>query len=238
MWSATYNVSTAWTASWTTRATCCGPRSCAPRRSPRASSATRRTRATPPSSPRCRRYGPLSQQELAKGLNVNRTVMVKLIDGLEAQRLRRARPQPAGPARLRAARHPCRPGVDGRDAAADGARGRRARPRTSRSAEHERLNALLRALIETPPPRAGRPHRVPARPRPPPLPRARGRSAQAVRHPGPPVRRADAPRGRDLLPARARRPPAGQHAGRGRARRRARGGAGWSSAGATRSTGA
>ena len=31
--------------------------------------------------------GPLSQQQLAKGLNVNRTVMVKLIDGLEARGL-------------------------------------------------------------------------------------------------------------------------------------------------------
>src|SRR4051794_30734191 len=30
-------------------------------------------------------YGPLSQQQLAVGLNVNRTAMVKLIDGLEAK---------------------------------------------------------------------------------------------------------------------------------------------------------
>ena len=44
--------------------------------------------------------GPLSQQQLAKGLDVNRTVMVKLIDGLEARGLRRARAQPGRPPRL------------------------------------------------------------------------------------------------------------------------------------------
>jgi DNA-binding MarR family transcriptional regulator len=96
-------------------------------------------------------YGPLSQAELAKGLSVNRTVMVKLIDGLEAkgfvERIR-------NPDDRRAyALHPTRAGLESMTEML---------PRMARaeaeltaglsSAEHARLNALLRELIAPPPP--------------------------------------------------------------------------------------
>jgi DNA-binding MarR family transcriptional regulator len=95
--------------------------------------------------------GPLSQQELALRLNVNRTVMVKLIDGLEArghvERLRNPRDRRAY------ALHATREGLE---------RMAEMLPRMARaeaeltanlsSAEHQRLNELMRALIATPPP--------------------------------------------------------------------------------------
>ena len=66
--------------------------------------------------------GPRSQQELATGLSVNRTVMVKLIDGLEARGFveRVRNPHDRRAYALHAT--PAGPGVHGRDAAADAAR--------------------------------------------------------------------------------------------------------------------
>jgi DNA-binding MarR family transcriptional regulator len=95
--------------------------------------------------------GPLSQQELSKGLNVNRSAMVKLIDGLEArghvERIRNPQDRRAY------ALHPTPAGLESMAELL---------PRMARSeaeltanlsdAEHERLNALLRMLIATPPP--------------------------------------------------------------------------------------
>jgi DNA-binding MarR family transcriptional regulator len=96
-------------------------------------------------------YGPLSQQQLGNGLNVNRTAMVKLIDGLEARGyVERVR----NPADRRAyALHATPAGV----ASMSEMLPRMARAEAEltanlSSAEHERLNALLRPLIEPPPP--------------------------------------------------------------------------------------
>jgi DNA-binding MarR family transcriptional regulator len=95
--------------------------------------------------------GPLSQQELAKGLNVNRTVMVKLIDVLEARGFvaRVRNPQD----RRAYALHATQAGLESMAELL---------PRLIRSeteltanlsaAEHTRLNELLRALIAPPPP--------------------------------------------------------------------------------------
>ena len=44
--------------------------------------------------------GPRSQQQLAESLNVNRTMMVKLIDGLEARGLVERRVDPGPPVRV------------------------------------------------------------------------------------------------------------------------------------------
>jgi DNA-binding MarR family transcriptional regulator len=95
--------------------------------------------------------GPLSQQELSKGLNVNRTVMVKLIDGLEARGFvervrnpqdRRAYALHATPAGL-ASMAAMLPQIVRSEAELTA---------NLSDAEHERLNALLRPLIATPPP--------------------------------------------------------------------------------------
>jgi DNA-binding MarR family transcriptional regulator len=95
--------------------------------------------------------GPLSQQELAKGLSVNRTVMVKLIDGLEARGLvervrnpkdRRAYALLATPA-----------GLEYMTAMLPRVLRAEAELTANLSApEHERLNALLRPLIAPPAP--------------------------------------------------------------------------------------
>src|SRR3954469_495404 len=86
-------------------------------------------------------YGPLSQQQVAKGLNVNRTAMVKLIDGLEARGfVERVR----NPEDRRAyALHATAAGLE--DKAAMQPRILRAEAELTASlsaAEHERLNAL------------------------------------------------------------------------------------------------
>ena len=95
--------------------------------------------------------GPLSQQELALRLNVNRTVMVKVMDGLEARgHVERVR----NPQDRRAyALHVTAAGLDWLAAA---------QPRVLRAeaeltaalspVEHARLNELLRGLIAPPPP--------------------------------------------------------------------------------------
>lgn len=95
--------------------------------------------------------GPLSQQQLAGELDVNRTVMVKLIDGLEARGLVERMRNPGD--RRAYLLHPTRAG---RETLAE------LLPRMARAeaeltdrlsaAERERLNELLRALIAPPPP--------------------------------------------------------------------------------------
>jgi DNA-binding MarR family transcriptional regulator len=95
--------------------------------------------------------GPLSQQELSKGLNVNRTVMVKLIDGLEArgyvERIR-------NPADRRAyALHATPAGLESMaEMLPRMARAEQELTEFLSEFEHARLNALLRELIATPPP--------------------------------------------------------------------------------------
>jgi DNA-binding MarR family transcriptional regulator len=95
--------------------------------------------------------GPLSQQQLAAALGVNRTAMVKLIDRLEGRGLvERARNPDDRRAYLLL---PTRAGTQTlaemlpRMARADAELTEPLSP-----AEHERLNALLRALIGEPPP--------------------------------------------------------------------------------------
>jgi DNA-binding MarR family transcriptional regulator len=95
--------------------------------------------------------GPLSQQELAKGLNVNRTVMVKLIDGLEARGFVARTRNPDD--RRAYALHATAAGLESMAAMLP----RMARAEAELTAnlsesEHGRLNALLRELIATPPP--------------------------------------------------------------------------------------
>jgi DNA-binding MarR family transcriptional regulator len=95
--------------------------------------------------------GPLSQQELSKGLNVNRTVMVKLIDGLESrgfvERIR-------NPADRRAyALHATPAGLESMaEMLPRMARAEKELTESLSESEHARLNALLRELIATPPP--------------------------------------------------------------------------------------
>jgi DNA-binding MarR family transcriptional regulator len=94
--------------------------------------------------------GPLSQQELAEGLSVNRTVMVKLIDGLEARGFveRVRNPQD----RRAYALHPTAAGLEYMAAMLPRMLSAEAELTASLSAgEHERLNALLRPLIASPP---------------------------------------------------------------------------------------
>jgi DNA-binding MarR family transcriptional regulator len=95
--------------------------------------------------------GPLSQQELAKGLNLNRTVMVKVIDGLEARGLVERVRNPED--RRAYALHPTAEGLESMAAMLP----RMARAEAELTAnlsesEHRRLNELLRELIATPPP--------------------------------------------------------------------------------------
>jgi len=98
-------------------------------------------------------YGPLSQQQLANGLNVNRTAMVKLIDGLESrgfvERIR-------NPDDRRAyALHATRAGLESMtEMLPRMARAERELTENLGEVEHARLNVLVRALIETPPPPA------------------------------------------------------------------------------------
>ena len=164
-------------------------------------------------------YGPLSQQQLGNGLNVNRTAMVKLIDGLEARGYVERAAQPGRPSRLRVARHTGGGCVHERDAAPDGpCRGRTdGEPLIRRARTAQRAAATADRAASA---HARRSHRVPARPRAPRLPRGIRRGAGAAGPADPSVRRADADRGRDGLPARARRSPAGLDPGRGRAGRR------------------
>src|SRR4051812_48523801 len=96
-------------------------------------------------------YGPLSQQQLANGLNVNRTAMVKLIDGLEAkgfvERIRNPEDRRAY------ALHATRAGLESMtEMLPRMARAEKELTENLSESEHARLNALLRALIETPPP--------------------------------------------------------------------------------------
>src|SRR3954449_5189748 len=96
-------------------------------------------------------YGPLSQQQLANGLNVNRTAMVKLIDGLEAkgfvERIRNPEDRRAY------ALHATRAGLESMtEMLPRMARAERELTEHLSQAEHTRLNVLLRALIATPPP--------------------------------------------------------------------------------------
>jgi DNA-binding MarR family transcriptional regulator len=96
-------------------------------------------------------YGPLSQQQLANGLNVNRTAMVKLIDGLEARGfVERVR----NPDDRRAyALHATPAGVESMaEMLPRMARAEAELTAMLSSAEHQRLNALLRPLIAPPPP--------------------------------------------------------------------------------------
>jgi DNA-binding MarR family transcriptional regulator len=95
--------------------------------------------------------GPLSQQELSKRLNVNRTVMVKLIDGLEARgHVERIR----NPADRRAyALHATPAGLESMaEMLPRMARAEQELTEFLSESEHARLNALLRELIATPPP--------------------------------------------------------------------------------------
>jgi DNA-binding MarR family transcriptional regulator len=95
--------------------------------------------------------GPLSQQELALRLNVNRTAMVKLIDSLETRGyVERVR----NPDDRRAyALHATQAGLESLTAmlpVLERAEGELTAELSA--AEHARLNELLRALIDTPPP--------------------------------------------------------------------------------------
>jgi DNA-binding MarR family transcriptional regulator len=95
--------------------------------------------------------GPLSQQQLAKALDVNRTAMVKLIDGLERRGLvERVRNPDDRRAYLLL---PTRAGTQTlAEMLPRMARAEAELTERLTAAEHERLNALLRALIDEPPP--------------------------------------------------------------------------------------
>ena len=131
--------------------------------------------------------GPVSQQELATRLNVNRTVMVKLIDSLEQRGLvervrnpenRRAyalQPTPAG----REALLELLPRMDERRGRAHGAAGRRRRRAAQGAAARaDRVGAA----------RAGPAARLPAVQDAPPLPRPCRSGARAARAADPPLR--------------------------------------------------
>jgi DNA-binding MarR family transcriptional regulator len=96
-------------------------------------------------------YGPLSQQQLANGLNVNRTAMVKLIDGLEAkgfvERIRNPEDRRAY------ALHATRAGLESMtEMLPRMARAEQELTDQLSASEHARLNELLRGLIDPPPP--------------------------------------------------------------------------------------
>ncbi len=95
--------------------------------------------------------GPLSQQQLAKALDVNRTAMVKLIDALEERGLvERVRNPDDRRAYLLL---PTRAGVETlAEMLPRMARAEAELTEQLTAPEHERLNALLRALIDQPPP--------------------------------------------------------------------------------------
>ena len=95
--------------------------------------------------------GPLSQQHLAKALDVNRTSMVKLIDGLEGRGLvERVRNPDDRRAYLLL---PTRTGIETlAEMLPRMARAEAELTERLTAAEHARLNELLRALIEQPPP--------------------------------------------------------------------------------------
>jgi DNA-binding MarR family transcriptional regulator len=95
--------------------------------------------------------GPLSQQHLAKALDVNRTSMVKLIDGLEGRGLvERVRNPDDRRAYLLL---PTRAGIETlAELLPRMARAEAELTERLSAAEHARLNELLRALIDTPPP--------------------------------------------------------------------------------------
>jgi DNA-binding MarR family transcriptional regulator len=95
--------------------------------------------------------GALSQQELAERLDVNRTVMVKLIDSLESRGLveRRRNPQDRRAYMLEPT-HAAREAMAEMLPRMQRAEGELTAPLSP--PEHERLNALLRELIEPPPP--------------------------------------------------------------------------------------
>jgi DNA-binding MarR family transcriptional regulator len=96
-------------------------------------------------------YGPLSQQQLANGLNVNRTAMVKLIDGLEARGLvERIRNRDD---RRAYALHATRAGLESMtEMLPRMARAEAELTEALSETEHARLNELVRALIPPPPP--------------------------------------------------------------------------------------
>ena len=95
--------------------------------------------------------GPLSQQQLAKDLSINRTVMVKLIDSLEARGLVERVRNPGD--RRAYALHPTRLGLENlTEMLPRMARAESELTAGLSAAEHARLNELLRALIEEPPP--------------------------------------------------------------------------------------
>ena len=166
--------------------------------------------------------GPLSQQELALRLNVNRTMMVKLIDSLEARGLVERVRNPSD--RRAYALHPTRAGLESMAEML---------PRMDRAAaeltEHltdAGARSAQRAAASADRPTAAGARRssgLPALPCAPPVPRTRRRGPDAVRPPDPPLRGAHAAGGRRAVAARARGPAAGQRTGRGRDRRRARG---------------
>jgi DNA-binding MarR family transcriptional regulator len=96
-------------------------------------------------------YGPLSQKQLANGLNVNRTAMVKLIDGLEARGLV-ARVRDPGDRRAYAL-HATPEGLESMAEMLPRMATAEAELTSALSqTEHARLNELLRALIAPPPP--------------------------------------------------------------------------------------
>jgi DNA-binding MarR family transcriptional regulator len=95
--------------------------------------------------------GPLSQQDLAERLSVNRTVMVKLIDGLEARGLVERVRNPND--RRAYALHATAAGLESMAAMLPRVQRAEAELTASLSAgEHERLNALLLPLIAPPAP--------------------------------------------------------------------------------------
>jgi len=96
-------------------------------------------------------YGPLSQQQLANGLNVNRSAMVKLIDGLEARGLVERIRNPDD--RRAYALHATRAGLESMtEMLPRMARAEAELTEALSETEHARLNELVRALIEPPPP--------------------------------------------------------------------------------------
>jgi DNA-binding MarR family transcriptional regulator len=96
-------------------------------------------------------YGPLSQQQLAKGLDVNRTAMVKLIDRLEARGLVERVRNPAD--RRAYALHATQAGLASMTEMLPRMAAVEAELTERLSAdEHARLNELLLPLIDPPPP--------------------------------------------------------------------------------------
>ena len=153
IWSATYNRVRRGRDSWTTRATSCGPPSCAPPASPRASS----TRGAHPRDAAVlatlQAVGPLSQQQLAKAPRRQPDGDGQADRRPRGARPRRARAQPGRPPGLPAASRPARASRRWPRCCRGWRAPRRELDRACcTAAEHERLNALLRALIEPPPP--------------------------------------------------------------------------------------